>query len=107
MSQKIDDVLQILAGVRSGYQSDAREPLRKVRLQVIRQVAEQRRVDQKTIADTYIRRLTPEIRRTAVFDHLVEEWLASRSPSLQRILENHVIDHSDPQRIREFFASGG
>lgn len=105
MSQKIEDVLQVLAGIRSGYRSDKPEPLRRVRVRVVRQIAKQRGVDYQTIADAYIRRLAPDIERTPAFDQLVEEWLASGSPSLQRILENHALDRGDPARIREFFAS--
>jgi|SRR5690606_29745552 len=105
MSQRIDDVLQILAGIRSGYRGDKPEPLRRVRVRVVRQIAKQRGVDYQTIADAYIRRLAPDIERTPAFDRLVEEWLASGSPSLQRILESHALDRCDPARIREFFAS--
>ncbi|WP_287595793.1 hypothetical protein [Thermomonas sp.] len=105
MSQKIDDVLQVLAGIRGGYRKDKPEPLRRVRIRVVRQIAKQRGVDYQTIADAYIRRLAPDIKRTPAFDRLAEEWLASGSPSLQRILESHALDRGDPARIREFFTS--
>lgn len=105
MSQKIEDVLQVLAGIRSGYRPDKPEPLRRVRVRVVRQIAKQRGVDYQTIADAYIRRLAPDIERTPAFDHLVEEWLASGSPSLQRTLESHTLDRGDPARIHEFFAA--
>lgn len=106
MSQKIDDVLQVLAGIRDGYRQGKPEPLRSVRIRAVRRIAEQRGVDYQTIADAYIRRLAPDIRRTPAFDRLVEEWLASDSPALQRILERHTLDRGDPARIRQFFASG-
>jgi len=105
MSQKIDDVLQILAGIRSGYRRDSPEPLRKVRVRVVRHIAQQRRVDYQTIADAYIRRLAPDITLTPAFDRLVEEWLASGSPALQQVLENHALDNSDPAHIQEFFTA--
>ena len=104
VSQKIDDVLHILVGIRSGYRADKPESLRRVRVRVVREIAKQRDVDYQTIADTYIRRLAPDIEKTPAFDRLVEEWLASGSRSLQRVLERHVLDQNDSARIREFFA---
>ena len=104
MSQKIDDVLQVLAGIRSAYRADKPESLRRVRVRVVRAIAKQRDVDYQTIADAYIRRLAPDIERTPAFDRLVEEWLASGSRSLQRILESHVLDRGDEPRIQAFFA---
>ncbi|WP_180870397.1 hypothetical protein [Stenotrophomonas maltophilia] len=104
MSQKIEDVLRVLEGIRSGYQPEKPEPLRRVRVRVVRQIAKQRGVDYQTIADAYIRRLAPDIERTPAFDQLVEDWLASGSHSLQHILESHALDRGDPARISEFFA---
>ena len=105
VSQKIDDVLHILAGIRSGYRCDNPEPLRRLRVRVVRQIAQQRNVDYQTIADAYIRRLAPDIERTPAFDRLVEEWLASASPALQQVLVRHALDRNDPTCIRDFFAS--
>ena len=103
MSQKIDDVLHVLAGIRSGYRTDKLESLRRVRVRVVREIAKQRGVNYQTIADAYIRRLAPDIERTPAFDRLVEEWLASGSRSLQRVLVSHVLDRGDEPRIRAFF----
>ncbi|MGN6321629.1 MAG: hypothetical protein ACTHNE_07870 [Dyella sp.] len=105
MSQKIDDVLHILADIRSGYRSDTSQSVRAIRIRVIHQIANERNVDYQTIADAYIRRLAPELKLTRAFDHLVEQWLAAGSPLLQRVLEQHAIDHADPARIRKFFES--
>nr|AAK28585.1 hypothetical protein [uncultured bacterium] len=105
MSQKIDDILQILGGIRNGYLGGKPEPLRTVRVRVVRRIAQQRHADYQAIADAYIRRLAPDISRTPAFDRLVEEWLASGSSALERVLENHAIDLNDPARIREFFMS--
>lgn len=107
MSQKIEDVLQVLAGIRSGYRSDEHEPLRRVRIRVVRRIAKRRGVDYQTIADVYIRRLAPDIEGTPAFDQFVKDWLASGSQALQRVLENHVLDRGDPARISWFFAVAG
>lgn len=64
MSQKIEDVLHILAGIRAAHSSSRRESLRRIRIRVIRQIADQRGVDYQTIADAYIRRLAPDIELT-------------------------------------------
>ena len=105
MSQNIDAVLHILAGIRSAYSSNKSESLRRVRVRVLRQIAKQRNVDYQTIVDAYIRYLAPDIERTPAFDRLIEEWFASGSLALQKVLEKHVLDRSDPLRIREFFAA--
>jgi len=104
MSQKIDDVLHILDGIRTGYRADKPEPLRRVRVRVVREIAKHREVDYRTIADVYIRRLAPDIEKTPAFDRLVQEWLTTGSRSLQRVLESHAHDQSDNVRIREFFS---
>jgi hypothetical protein len=104
MSRKIEDVLQVLAGIRSGYQPDKPESLRSVRVRAGRQIAGYRGVDYQTIADTCIRRLAPDIERTPAFDQLAEDWLAAGSQSLQNILQNHALDQGDPVRISELFA---
>ncbi|MNM32714.1 hypothetical protein D3C81_433110 [compost metagenome] len=105
MSRKIEDVLQVLAGIRSGYQSDKHELLRRVRIRVVRRIAKERGVDYQTIADTYIRRLAPDIEGTFAFDQLVQDWLASGSQSLRRILEKNALGRGDRARISSFFAS--
>ncbi|MCU1052364.1 hypothetical protein JAK50_17820 [Stenotrophomonas maltophilia] len=105
MSQKIEDVLRVLAGIRGGYQPDKPGAIRRVRIQVVRQIAKQRGVECQTISDAYIRRLAPDIERTPAFDRLVEEWLASGSKMLQQILQNHASDRSDLVRISEFFST--
>ena len=105
MSQKIDDVLHIVAGIHSEYRGDTSQSVRAIRIRVIRQIASERNVDYQTIADAYIRRLAPELKLTPAFDHLAEQWLASGSPALQLVLEKHAIDRADPARIRKFFES--
>lgn len=103
MSQKIDDILQILEGIRADYGLGNADAIRRVRIRVVRQIAKARNVDYQTIADAYIRRLVPDIERTPAFDQLVEEWLASESPALRKVLESHALDHGDTDRIAMFF----
>ena len=49
MSQKIDDVLHVLAGIRGGYRTDKPESLRRVRVRVVREIAKQRGVPAGTV----------------------------------------------------------
>lgn len=105
MSQKIEDVLRVLAVIRGGYQSDKPDAIRRGRIRVVHQIAKQRGVECRTISDAYIRRLAPDIERTQAFDRCVEEWLASGSKMLQQILQNHASDRSDLVRIGEFFST--
>ncbi|WP_154081347.1 hypothetical protein [Stenotrophomonas hibiscicola] len=99
MSQKIEDVLQVLASIRSGYRPDKPESIRSESVRVVRQIAKQRGVDYQSIADAYIRRLAPDIECTPAFDQLVKDWLAAGSQALQHILQNHALDQGDPVRI--------
>ena len=104
MSQKIDDILEVLAEIRSSYHQDDSEFVRRIRVRVIKKIAKQRGVDYQTIADVYIRRLAPDIELTPAFDRLVEAWLVSGSTKLQQILKNHALDRTDVPRIQAFFA---
>ena len=77
MSQTIDDVLKVLAGIRNAYRASMPESVRSIRIRVVRAIARERGVNYRTIADAYIRRLAPALERTPAFDHLVQEWLAA------------------------------
>ena len=104
MSQKIEDVLQVLTLIRPGFHRHRPRSHIEARIRAIRQIAKERGVAYQTIGDAYLRRLEPEIKGTAAFDVLVREWLTGASNKLERILVGHALDHQDQRNIVKFFA---
>ncbi len=74
MSQKIDDVLHVLATIRKGYRADEPLSLRYSRIRAIHEIAKQRQVTYQTIGDAYLRRLQPDINGTPAFDRATAAW---------------------------------
>jgi hypothetical protein len=103
MSQKIDDVLEVLAMIQRGYHTKSPRSLRDARIRAIKAIAIQRGVTHQTICDAYLRRLEPDVMGTIEFDRYTEEWLSGRSHALQEILEKHALDSKDRTRILTFF----
>ena len=104
MSQKIDDVLEILTAIRKGYRADRHGSVRDARIRSKHDIANQRGVTYQTIGDAYLRRLKLDINGTAAFDRATEEWLSERSDQLKRILQKHALDQGDQSRIKMFFS---
>jgi hypothetical protein len=103
MSQKIDDVLHVLKGIRREFRTSNLENVRRIRMNVVNEIARERHVTPETIRDAYRRRLEPDVKGTGAFDRLVEDWLLKNSNSLRKILEEHALDEDDPIHIQEFF----
>jgi hypothetical protein len=104
MSQKIDDVLEVLVTIRKGYRADLAGSIREVRIRAIRAIANERGVTSQTIGDAYLRRLEPDIKGTPAFDRVTENWLSGKSDFLMKVLERQALDDGDRARIKKFFA---
>jgi len=104
MSQKIDDVLEVLAAIRGRYRSDQPSSLRDARINAVRAIAKKRGVTDQTIRDAYLRRLEPDIRGTPAFDRAAENWLSRKSDALRKTLEKHALDSGDRVQIEKFFS---
>lgn len=104
MSQKIDDVLEVLAAIRGGYHLDQSGSLRDARRNAVRAIAKERGVTCQTIRDAYLRRLEPDIRGTPAFDRATENWLSRKSDALRKTLEKHALDPGDRVQLEKFFS---
>lgn len=103
MSQRIDDAIDVLVAIRQAHENEGRESLRSIRIGAVKSVADARGVEPKTIADVYIRRLRPYVKKTADFDRLVLEWLNGRAMNLHAALDKCSLDAADRGRIKAFF----
>ncbi len=103
MSQKIDDVLDVLSRIRRGYRPGSPRSVKDARIRAIHDIAEERGVTHQTIGDAYLRRLKPDIDGTPQFDKAVREWLNGESNTLRRVLEKHALDRGDEMEIQKFF----
>jgi|SRR6266850_1523 len=104
MSQKISDVLEVLATIRRRYCTHQQASLRSARISAIHAIANERGVTYQTIGDAYLRRLEPDIRGTPAFDRITEEWLSRKSDALRNVLEKHALDAGDRAKIQKFFS---
>jgi hypothetical protein len=104
MSQKIDDVLEVLTRIRRAYQRGRPNSLRDARTSAIKAIAAERGVTYQTIGDAYLRRLKPDVDGTPQFDMLVREWLSGKPGALRGVLDRHALDADDERAISQFFA---
>lgn len=103
MSQRIDDAIDVLFAIKQVYKNDQRQAVRDIRLQAVKDIAAARGVNPRTIADVYIRRLSPYITGTGEFDARVSQWLKGHPVELKAALEKCSLDANDHGRIKAFF----
>lgn len=103
MSHRIEIVLEVIGEVHEKYKSEMSEwALRNLPIQVGQFVADRRGITNQSVLDTFREQLNPEVRRTAEFDRLLENWLARDSYELRDILLKHA-DHGDKELIKNTF----
>lgn len=79
----------------------------EIRRGAVSAVAQRFGVTEETIADTFIRRLRPEISSTSEFDNAMEEWLKGTSKRLQLAMLSHLPQRGSPQEdVDEILALG-
>jgi len=86
-----------------GYETDQTQGIRNNRLQEVKDTAAARGVNPRTIADVYIRRLSPYVKGTGEFDARVGQWLKGHPVELKAALEKCSLDANDQGRIKAFF----
>ena len=92
---QIADVLDEIAKERARRFADISE----LRKGAVSAVAAKHRVDERTIADCFIRRLRPELSSTSQFDEALSEWIKGRSDKLQQALLSHIGSGEDAVRV--------
>ena len=100
MNRGIDQLLEVLVAIRDGA-PPRQEAVTRLRKSAVVDVAAQRGIDRRTVANKYIRGLG--IADTDAFDALVGQWLFQGSDRLQRIMESRSNTYYHPA-IRDFFA---
>jgi len=103
MSQRIDDAIDVLFAIKQVYETDQTQGIRDIRLQAVKDTAAARGVNPRTIADVYIRRLSPYVKGTGEFDARVGQWLKGHPVELKAALEKCSLDANDQGRIKAFF----
>lgn len=103
VSQKIDDVLEVLVRIRRGFRRDRPGSARDARIRAVRDIAKSRGVTYQTIGDAYLRRLKPDIDGTPAFDMVVQAWLSGRPDPLKWVLFNQAMDSGDNLQIAKLF----
>lgn len=103
MSQRIEEILEVLLEVRNKYYQAPNASIRLLRISANNIVADRRKVRPWTVSDKYVRQLKPEIKGTECFDRLLREWLINGSTELEQALCKHRSDNKDLQAISIFF----
>ncbi len=107
MTKRIEQILQVVDFVtracdqRTNYQS-----LRDTRIRAVASVADQWRITESTVRDTFIRRLRPHVKSTSHFDKLLFAWLANGSDELKNAVLQHTGDDDEARAIDRVFFRG-
>ena len=112
MSQRIDQILEVVQLVQSKHQvvqSNFHLPVpfritKNIRLYAVEKIAAIRGIDAKTVSNKFRRELYPEVKNTDDFDRLLEVWLHTGSNALRNVLLKHTVDRQDEINIRYFFS---
>lgn len=104
MSQRIDEILEVLAEVaRLRAHGGAGRSATQLRFDACNVVAKQRGILPSTVSDKFRRQLIPQIRDTRDFDCALTEWLRKQPSRLHSALDAHAVSDHDRERIRAFF----
>lgn len=104
MSQKIEQILEVIEEVREKFQTGTGlKSVHVLRVKAGASVANRRGIRNQTVLDKFIRDLRPDIQFAADFDKLLEDWLIQDSNELQNIFLKHKSSRRDEELIRNAF----
>jgi len=104
MSQRIEEILEVIEEVREQFQSTIRyRSVSHMRVRAVASVARQRRIKKQTVLDKFIRQLQPDIKVAADFDKLLEDWLVHDSDRLKNIILKYTSDRQDVELVNKAF----
>lgn len=101
MSKRIEHLVEVIEEIfdererSSSFVYDFAE----LRRGAVSAVAERHQVDERTVADKFIRQLRPQISSTAEFDHAVKEAVRGAPDQLLEALRVNLVDGGDAQLI--------
>ena len=104
MSQRIEQILEVIEEVREKFQSQSgNKSLTHMRREAVDSVSVRRAIEKQTVLDKFIRQLQPDIEVAAGFDKLLEDWLLNNSDTLKGIILKHRSDSHDMELINNAF----
>lgn len=104
MSARIGQIIEVVEEVRSKCHGVApRGSISQIRIDAVRSVAGRRDITTNSVADKFIRQLSPDVTSTTEFDNLLKGWLVDGSTALRDIVLKHAIDSRDRQLIASAF----
>lgn len=104
MSSRIEQVLEVLKGVKEEYlENQSQHPVSSLRLKAVQQVASKREITNNSVSDKYIRQLKPDIQNTDDFDKCLSDWLIKGDNKIRRILLSRAVSKNDKDYINHFF----
>lgn len=106
MSVRVDQVLEVVDEVHLNLRGETtKAAVSRARMLAVRLVAGRRNITINSVADRFIRQLSPEVGSTSHFDELLVSWLTTGAHDLQEAISNHAIDGSDRTRIASVFSN--
>ncbi|MEG3193443.1 HNH endonuclease [Lysobacter sp. D1-1-M9] len=104
MSARIGQIIEVVEEVRSNCRGASPSvPITQIRINAVRSVAARRSITTNSVADKFIRQLSPDVLSTTQFDSLLQGWLVAGSTELRDIALKHAIDSRDRQLIASAF----
>lgn len=104
MSQKIEQLLEVINEVKEDYRNNKdSKSIKQLRMHAVSSVAFRQNVDPTTVSDKFIRGLRPQINSTNTFDKLLKDWLKNGSGELKKVLKENTIDYKDDELIEKAF----
>ena len=104
MSARIGQIIEVVEEVRgSCHGTPPRGSISQLRMDAVRSVAARRGITTNSVADKFIRQLSPDVTSTTKFDSLLKGWLVDGSTELRDITLKHAIDARDRQLISSAF----
>ena len=104
MSQRIEQILEVIEEVREIFQNQSgHRSVKTIRIRAVTSVADRRGIANPTVLDKFVRQLRPDIEGAADFDRFLEGWLIHDSNELKTIILKHKIDRRDVELINNAF----
>jgi hypothetical protein len=104
MSQRIEQILEVIEEVHNQFQSTIGYlSIHEMRVRAGHSVESRRGITNQTVLSKFITQLRPDIKRAADFDKLLEKWLVNDSDELKNIILKHKTDRQDAELINNAF----
>lgn len=104
MSQKIEQILEVIEEVREQFQSTpGYHSVKGMRIRAGHSVASRRGITNQTVLSKFITQLRPDVKCADDFDKLLEKWLVYDSDELKNIILKHKSDRQDVELINRAF----